>query len=96
MPSANSNTGRSAGIWSSQDGSVAEVATRWYPVAGRKDLLAQRDYGRIVDVVPLHARAGIQPEHPAVQTASEVDHSGSAGERPGTGAPRCRTGRCAP
>ena len=30
MPSANSNTGRSAGIRSSQDGSVAGVATRWY------------------------------------------------------------------
>ena len=29
MPSANSNVGRSAGIASSQDGSVAGVATRW-------------------------------------------------------------------
>src|SRR5271163_1590988 len=44
--------------------------------SGRKNFLAQRDYGRVVDVVPFHSWAGIQPEHSAVQTATQVDYGG--------------------
>src|SRR6476620_7687589 len=41
------------------------------PGTGRKELLAQRDYVWVVDVEPFHTGAGIQPEHPTVQTAPQ-------------------------
>src|SRR4029077_14131310 len=40
----------------------------------RIDLLPQCDDSRVVDVIPLHTGAGVQPEHPAVQAAAEVHH----------------------
>ena len=43
---------------------------------GRKELLAQCDYVRVVDVVPFHIRTGIQPEHPAIQAAPQMDYRG--------------------
>ena len=49
---------------------------RLVPRTGWKDPLPQCDYGGVVDVVPLHVRTGIQPEHPAIQTAPEM-HDGA-------------------
>ena len=76
MPSANSNTGRSAGF-PVEPGRIGrrsgdQVVSR----TGRKELLAQCDYVRDSRRRTIPHPGRVQPEHPAVQAAPQMDHGG--------------------
>src|ERR1700749_4581380 len=76
-PSPTIRAGRRAGMSPRQpprvgDGGGDDVIAR----GGRVELAAKRGDLGVVDVVPLDARAGLQPEEATVQAAARVQHDG--------------------